>query len=211
MKLALGRALYYPGDPMGKMFFNILDPRHLRRIRSRSHPHACRRGYGHSPRQGKIARQAAQTVRQTAAGTLPHACQGRVFHQRSRRFPLRLKTNRLSYTQPAPFPLAYDRALYRNRPRPAGGSSSEESSCGNFYTKSSHPGNLIPLSEPRHKPAAKAPELAGRPEMGTFTLKVPSGHLLSLRPDKLERKQRANRTPEDHRRDHAKQNQRDTP
>ena len=24
MKLALGRALYDPGDPMGKMFFNIL-------------------------------------------------------------------------------------------------------------------------------------------------------------------------------------------
>ena len=66
-------------------------PRHLRRVRSRSHPHAHPRGYGNRPRQGEIARKAAQSLRQTAAGTLPHACQGRVFHQRSRRVLLRLK------------------------------------------------------------------------------------------------------------------------
>ena len=47
---------------------------------------------------------------------MPHACHRRVFHQRSRRALLRLKTNRLSHTQPAPFPLAYDPAPYRNRP-----------------------------------------------------------------------------------------------
>ena len=45
---------------------------------------------------------AAQTVRPTAAGTLPHACHRRVFHQRSRRARLRLKTNRLSHAQPVP-------------------------------------------------------------------------------------------------------------
>ena len=69
-----------------------------------------------APRQGEIARQAAQTVRPTAVGTLPHACHRRVFHQRSRRALLRLKTNGLSHTQPAPFLLAYDPAPYRNRP-----------------------------------------------------------------------------------------------
>ena len=51
-----------------------------------------------------------------SSGNLPHACQGRVFHQRSRRVLLRLKTNRLSYTQAASFPLTYDPAPYRNRP-----------------------------------------------------------------------------------------------
>ena len=56
--------------------------------------------------------------RPTAAGTLPHACHGRVFHQRPRRARLRLKTNRLSHAQPAPFALAYDPAPYWNRPLP---------------------------------------------------------------------------------------------
>ena len=113
MKLALGRALYDPGDPMGKVFFNILATfsefeADLIRMRTRE-------GNGHRPRQGEIARQAAQIVRQAAAGTLPHACHRRVFHQRSRRAVLHLKINRLSHTQPAPFPLAYDPAPYRNR------------------------------------------------------------------------------------------------
>ena len=112
VKLALGRALYDPDDPMAKAVLQY--PRHLRRVRSRSHPHAHPRGHGYRPRQGEIARKAAQTVRQTTAGTLPHACHGRVFHQRSRRALLRLKTNRLSHTQPAPFPSAYDPAPYRN-------------------------------------------------------------------------------------------------
>ena len=113
VKLALGRALYNPGDPMGKLFFNILATfaefeADLIRMRTRD-------GHGHRPRQGEIARQSAQTVRPTAVGTLPHACHRRVFHQRSRRALLRLKTNRLSHTQPARFPLAYDPAPYRNR------------------------------------------------------------------------------------------------
>ena len=61
-------------------------------------------------RSGEVARQAAQVVRSTAAGTLPHARHRRVFHQRPRRALLRLKTNRLSHTQPASLPLAYDPA-----------------------------------------------------------------------------------------------------
>ena len=93
-------------------------PRHLRRVRSRSHPHTHPRGYGHRPRQRGIARQATQTVLQTEAGTLPHARHWRVIHQRSRRALLRLTTNLPSYTQPAPFPLAYDPAPYWNRPNP---------------------------------------------------------------------------------------------
>ena len=60
VKLALGRALYDPGDPMGKLFFNILA----------------------------------------------------TFAE----FETDLKTNRLSHTQPATSPLAYDPAPYRNRP-----------------------------------------------------------------------------------------------
>ena len=49
-------------------------------------------------------------------------------------------------------------------------------SDGNFYTKSSHCGNLTPPFEPQREPAAGAPELASRPEMGTFKLKVLSSH-----------------------------------
>ena len=52
----------------------------------------------------------------------------------------------------------------------------EELSHGNFYIKSSHPGKLSPPSDPRHKPAAKGPEVAIGPKMGTFRLKVPSIH-----------------------------------
>ena len=114
VKLALGRALYDPDDPMGKLFFNILATfaefeADLIRMRTRE-------GMAIARARGEIARQATQTVRPTAAGTLPHACHRRVFHQPSRRTLLRLKTNRLSHTQPAPFPLAYDPAPYRNRP-----------------------------------------------------------------------------------------------
>ena len=82
VKLALGRALYDPGDPMGKMFFNILPTfaefeADLIRLRTRE-------GMDIARARGGIARQAAQTVRPTAAGTLPHACHRRVSHQRSR-------------------------------------------------------------------------------------------------------------------------------
>ena len=67
-----------PGRSDGKDVLQY--PRHLRRVRSRSHPHAHPRGYGHRPRKGEIARQpATRTVRQTAAVILPHAYRGRVF------------------------------------------------------------------------------------------------------------------------------------
>ena len=57
-----------------------------------------------------------------SAGTRPPSSSSQispqpVYEQRSRRALLRLKTNRLSHTQPAPFPLAYDPAPHRNRPR----------------------------------------------------------------------------------------------
>ena len=67
-------------------------------------------------RQEEIARQAAQTVRRTAAATLPHECHGHVFHQRSHQALLSLKTNLPSHTHPASSSLAYDPAPYRNRP-----------------------------------------------------------------------------------------------
>ena len=113
VKLALGRALYDPGDPI-RSCYSIsppLSPSSKPTSAAGAPARAC-----HRPRQGEIARQAAQTLRQTAVGTLPHARHRRVFHQRSRRALLRLKTNRLSHTQPASFPLAYDLAPYRNRP-----------------------------------------------------------------------------------------------
>ena len=113
VKLALGRALYDPNDPMGKMFFNILATfaefeADLIRLRTREGMALA------AVRQGEIARQADQTLRATAAGTLPHARHRRVLHQRPRRALLRLKTDRLSHSQPTPVPLAYDSAPYLN-------------------------------------------------------------------------------------------------
>ena len=136
VKLALGRALYDPSDPMGKMFFNILATfaEFEADLIRNAHP----RGHGHGPLQGEIAWQAAEAVRQTAAGTLPHACHRRLFRQRSRRTLLHLKTNRLSHTQPASFPLAYDSAPYRNRPDSGG---PQRSSSGRSFLV----GNQFPL------------------------------------------------------------------
>ena len=106
--------LYDPNDPMGRVFFNILATfaefeADLIRMRTRE-------GMAIARAKGETARQAAQTLRKTAAGTLPHARHRRVFRQRSRRALLRIKTNRLSHSQPPAFPLAYDSAPYRNRP-----------------------------------------------------------------------------------------------
>ena len=110
MKLALGRALYDPGDLMGKMFFNILATSaefeaDLIRMRTRE-------GMAIARARGDCT-ASSPNCPQTSAGSLPHVCHGRVFHQRPRRVLLRLKTNRLPYTQPDPFSLAYD-------PAPAG-------------------------------------------------------------------------------------------
>ena len=71
MKLAVGPTLYDPSDPMGKMFFNILATfadfeADLIRLRTRE-------GMAIARARGTIARQGAQTLRETAAGTLPHS------------------------------------------------------------------------------------------------------------------------------------------
>ena len=114
VKLALGRALYDPGDPMGKMFFNILATfaefeADLIRMRTRE-------GMAIARARGKLRGKQPKLSDRQQRETLPHACHRRVFHQRSRRALLRLKTNRLSHTQPSPVPLAYDPAPYLNRP-----------------------------------------------------------------------------------------------
>ena len=98
VKLSLGRTLYDPDDPMGKMFFNILA------TFAEFEADLTREGMAIARAKVGIARQAAQILRPTAAGTLPHAHHRRVFRQRSRRTVLRLKTNRLSHAPPAPFP-----------------------------------------------------------------------------------------------------------
>ena len=93
-------------------------PRHRARMRyaSRAETRPAGKVRPGWPRQGEIARQAAQIVLRTAAATLPHECHRHVLHQRSHQAPLSLKTNRPSHTQSASFLLAYDTAPYRNRP-----------------------------------------------------------------------------------------------
>ena len=182
VKLALGRGALRPGRSHGQAVLQY--PRHLRRVRSRSHPHAHPRGHGHRPRPREIARQAAQTVRPTAAGTLPHACHGRVFHQRSRRTLLRLKTNRLSHTQPAPFPLAYDPAPYRNRPevrRPSRGHTGTTAAhgrpVGRCHRLGSGSGTTTRRQQRRGSPHQQvAAALSGRPGTGA------SGRACHLKP-----------------------------
>ena len=58
---------------------------------------------------------------------------GADIHQRSRRTLLRLKTNRLSHTQPASFPLAYDSAPYRNRPEQEPGRLRTRGACPHWF------------------------------------------------------------------------------
>ena len=114
VKLALGRALYDPGDPMGKLFFNILATfaefeTDLIRMRTRE-------GMAIARARGKLrGKQPKLSDRQQRELCRMHAT-GEYSISESRRALLRLKTNRLSHTQPAPFPLAYHPAPYRNRP-----------------------------------------------------------------------------------------------
>ena len=114
VKLALGPTLYDPGDPMGKMFFNILATfpefeADLSRLRTRE-------GMAIARTKGKLrGKQPKLSDRQQQELCRMHAT-GEYSHQRPRRALLRLKTNPLSHTQPPPFPLAYDPAPYRNRP-----------------------------------------------------------------------------------------------
>ena len=101
--LALGRALYDPSDPMGKMFFNILAT--FAEFEADLIRMSTREGMAMARAKGEIAWQAAQAVRPTAAGTLPYACRRRLFHQRPRGALLHLQTNRLSHTEAPRFPL----------------------------------------------------------------------------------------------------------
>ena len=166
VKLALGRALYDPGDSMGKMFFNILATfaefeADLIRLRTRE-------GHGHRPSQGKIVRQAAQTVRPTAAGTLPYACHRRVFHQRSRRALLGLKTNRLSHAQPEPIPLSV-----RSCPLPE---STPTCLKENLHRSMNITGGAIAAHQPHAHPPERAHRTDGArnlPHEGT--VRIPAG------------------------------------
>ena len=103
VKLALGRTLYDPDDPMGKMFFNILATfaefeADLIRLRTRE-------GMAIARTKGKLrGKQPKLSDRQQRELCRMHAT-GEYFHQRSRRAILRLKTNCLPHTQSASFPL----------------------------------------------------------------------------------------------------------
>ena len=114
VKLALGRALYDPGDPMGKLFFNILATfaefeADLIRMRTREGMTIARARGKLRGKQPKLSdRQQRELCRMHATGEYSISDLAELFS--------RLKTNRLSHTQPAPFILAYDPAPYRNRP-----------------------------------------------------------------------------------------------
>ena len=74
VKLALGRTLYDPGDPMGKLLLNILATFAEVEADLIRHPHP--RGHGHRPRRGKLRgkqpkpsdRQQRELCRMYAAG-----------------------------------------------------------------------------------------------------------------------------------------------
>ena len=68
------------------------------------------------PSPGRNCTASSPNCPTDSSGTVPHACQGLVFHQRCSQALFSLKTNRLSHTQSVSFPLAYDPAPYRNRP-----------------------------------------------------------------------------------------------
>ncbi len=85
-----------PGRSDGKMFFNSLDAfsefgADLIRTRSRE-------GMAIARARGKFRGKQPKLSNRQPAGTLPHPCHPRVFHQRSRRAILRLITNHQSNT-----------------------------------------------------------------------------------------------------------------
>ena len=91
-------------------------PRHLRRVRSRSHPPAHPRGHGHRPRQGKLRgkqpklsdRQQWELCRMHVTGEYSISDLAEIFTV-SRPTVYRTLNRRHS-------PLAYNSAPYRNRP-----------------------------------------------------------------------------------------------
>ncbi len=86
VKLAPGRNIHDPEDPMDKIF-------------SISWPPLLRRN-GHCPDQGQAAGQAAQAFRKAAEGALPHARHRRALHRRSRRGLRCFQTHRLPDAHP---------------------------------------------------------------------------------------------------------------
>ena len=114
VKLALGRALYDPGDPMGKMFFNILATfaefeADLIRMRTREGMAIARARGKLRGKQPKLSdRQQRELCRMHATGEYSISDLAELFSVS--------RPTRLSHTQPATFPLAYDPAPYRNRP-----------------------------------------------------------------------------------------------
>ena len=98
VKLALGRNIHDPSDPMGKMFFNILATfaefeADLIRMRTRE-------GMAIAREKGQAAGQATEAFRKTATGTLPHACHRRLFHRRFGRGLRCFEAHRLQDAQP---------------------------------------------------------------------------------------------------------------
>ena len=115
VKLALGRTLYDPDDPMGKMSFNILATfaefeSDLIRMRTRE-------GMAIARARGKLrGKQPSSTDSSgNSAACMPPASIPSAISPNSA--PPQ-ETNRLSHAQPAPCPLAYDPAPYRDRPVP---------------------------------------------------------------------------------------------
>ena len=116
VKLALGRALYDPGDPMGKMFFNILATfaefeADLIRMRTREGMAIARAKGKLRGKQPKLSdRQQRELCRMHATGEYSISDLAELFSV-SRPTVYRTLNRRLS-------PLAYDPAPYRNRPVP---------------------------------------------------------------------------------------------
>ena len=99
VKLALGRNIHDPSDPMGKMLFNILATfaefeADLIRMRTRE-------GMAIARAKGKL-RGKPQALRKAATGTLPHARHRRLFHWRSGGSFRRIEADRLPDAQPRP-------------------------------------------------------------------------------------------------------------
>ncbi len=113
VKLSLGRALYDPDDPMGKMFFNTLATfaefeADLIRMRTRE-------GMAIARAKGKLrGKQPRLSDRQQRELCRMHATGEYSISDLAELFSVSRPTG--YRTQPAPFPLAYDSALYRNRP-----------------------------------------------------------------------------------------------
>ena len=116
VKLALGRALYDPGDPMGKLFFNILATfaefeADLIRMRTREGMAIARAKGKLRGKQPKLSdRQQRELCRMHATGEYSISDLAELFSV-SRPTVYRTLNRR-------PFTLAYDPAPYWNRPEP---------------------------------------------------------------------------------------------